>query len=227
MQLVLFWDIDGTLLTTGRAGIKAWEGALLEASGVERDLDKFPTAGLIDTEIGRRLLDSVGASPDRLPVILEAYARLLPSALPSRQGQVMPGVREILDAYTGDDRILSLLLTGNLRSCGFSKLRHYRLDHFFSDGAFAEDAEDRPGIARRAHQVAGRFLGSAAETATYIVIGDTPHDITCGQAIGAYTVAVGTGGHALDDLQRHGPTVVFDRLPPPEKFLDFCLGLGR
>ena len=31
MMLALCWDIDGTLLTTGRAGIFAWEDAVREA----------------------------------------------------------------------------------------------------------------------------------------------------------------------------------------------------
>ena len=36
--MLLLWDIDGTLLTTARAGIAAWEQALYEVSGVRADL---------------------------------------------------------------------------------------------------------------------------------------------------------------------------------------------
>ena len=29
---VLFWDIDGTLLTPGKAGVPAWEASVLEVT---------------------------------------------------------------------------------------------------------------------------------------------------------------------------------------------------
>ena len=31
-MIVLFWDIDGTLLTTGKAGVPAWDTAVREDS---------------------------------------------------------------------------------------------------------------------------------------------------------------------------------------------------
>ena len=40
---LLFWDIDGTLLTTGRAGILAWEAAASEAAGHPVDLPEEET----------------------------------------------------------------------------------------------------------------------------------------------------------------------------------------
>ena len=52
----LFWDIDGTLLTTGRAGIFAWEDAASEMAGRRIDLQRLQTAGLTDFAIGARIL---------------------------------------------------------------------------------------------------------------------------------------------------------------------------
>ena len=51
------------------------------------------------------------------------------------------------------------------------------------------------------------------------VIGDTPHDIDCANAIGARTIAVGTGGYTVDELREHRPWRVFDELPPPDEFV--------
>ena len=56
MRTVLFWDIDGTLRSTGRAGIHAWQDALREEIGREVDLAHFDTAGLPDPLIATRLL---------------------------------------------------------------------------------------------------------------------------------------------------------------------------
>ena len=35
-MIVLFWDLDGTLLLTGRAGLYAFEEALAEVAGVHK-----------------------------------------------------------------------------------------------------------------------------------------------------------------------------------------------
>ena len=44
MKAVLFWDIDGTLLTAARAGIYALEQALQETTGIQADLEGLRTA---------------------------------------------------------------------------------------------------------------------------------------------------------------------------------------
>jgi phosphoglycolate phosphatase-like HAD superfamily hydrolase len=174
---VLFWDIDGTLLTTSRAGIFAWEQAAADVTGQPADFDALPTAGLTDREIAVEALRACGVAPGPEPVarLLRAYERWLPERLSWRAGHVMPGVREILDAYGSRPDVHHLLLTGNLRACALAKLRHYGLDAYFDHGAFAEDALDRPGVARRALAPAQERLGASLPADHLYVIGDTPH----------------------------------------------------
>ena len=64
LRAALFWDIDGTLLTTARAGIRAWEDAVTQVAGRQVDLADFPTAGLTDRAIARDLLRLAGVEPD-------------------------------------------------------------------------------------------------------------------------------------------------------------------
>ena len=73
MTVVLFWDIDGTLLSTARAGVFAWEGAIREVLGSDRSLDSFPTAGLTDAEIAGKLAKECGAGLDRAVPTLRRY----------------------------------------------------------------------------------------------------------------------------------------------------------
>ena len=61
MTLYLFWDIDGTLLTTARAGIFALEEAAEAVLGERIDMREMRTAGLTDAEIARDLCASRGA----------------------------------------------------------------------------------------------------------------------------------------------------------------------
>jgi phosphoglycolate phosphatase len=51
------------------------------------------------------------------------------------------------------------------------------------------------------------------------VIGDTPHDIHCANAIGARTIAVTTGGYTADELEPHRPWRIFAELPAPDEFV--------
>ncbi len=44
------------------------------------------------------------------------------------------------------------------------------------------------------------------------VIGDTGHDIVCGKAIGARTIAVATGSWSREQLAPHEPDFLFDDL---------------
>ncbi len=226
MTAVLFWDIDGTLLTTARAGIFAWQDAAQEVIGRSVDLGSMPTAGMTDVEIAVEILRAhqVEAAPPRTRELVHRYEDLLPDRLGWRSGHVLPGVREILEALRKRPDVLSLLLTGNTRRGAQAKLRHYGLDAYFEGGAFADDAPDRLAIARRALALAAERLDGDLRLDRTYVIGDTPADIHCGQAVGARTVAVASGTYGTAELARHHPWCVLERLPSPELFL-VLLGL--
>jgi phosphoglycolate phosphatase-like HAD superfamily hydrolase len=51
------------------------------------------------------------------------------------------------------------------------------------------------------------------------VIGDTPHDIDCANAIGARTIAVATGGYSIEELEAGKPWSVVAELPSPAEFM--------
>ena len=219
-MIVLFWDIDGTLLTTGRAGMYAWEDSLREMTSSDFDLTSFRTAGMTDYQIAKRTLELVGvdATPSNVERFLRRYEDLLPASLPRKQGRVLDNVREILEHLRADRAdVRSYLLTGNTRKGAEAKLTYYGLDGFFSDGAFAEDTGARATIAARALDLA-RQAGPVGDE-TIFVIGDTPHDIECAKPIGAKTIAVATGGYSVDELRSHDPWRLFETLPPPSDFV--------
>ena len=149
--------------------------------------------------------------------MVRLYEEGLPEALPLKQGHVMPNVREILDQLQTRDDVRSYLLTGNTRGGAKAKLTHYDLFKYFPDGAFAEDTRERATIAARGLELARRSGPIAADRV--FVIGDTPHDIDCANAIGAKTIAVATGGYSAAELARHAPWRIFTELPPPDDFL--------
>jgi phosphoglycolate phosphatase len=213
VSVALFWDIDGTLLTTARAGVFSLEDALEEVSGVRVELDGMATAGMTDYTIAEAALARVGhaAEEELVQRFLEVHGRQLPAYLHRREGHVLPGVREILDDLAGRDDVVNLLLTGNIEAGAAAKLAHYGLDGYFhAGGAFCVGPGERSEIARRALPLAN---GSPA-----FVIGDTPADVECGKAIGARTIAVATGSYSVEQLEASEPWALLERLPEPPAF---------
>jgi phosphoglycolate phosphatase len=225
---VLFWDIDGTLVTTGRAGMFAWNDSVRELTGREFDLrTELRTAGLTDYQIAVHTFKVLGLDPDEQVIsrLVRRYEELLPSSLPKKVGYVFPNVREILEHLRERGDVRSYLLTGNTRGGARAKLTYYGLMEFFPDGAFAEDMAERSTIARRALALARRAAPVADDR--IFVVGDTPHDIACANAIGARTIAVATGGYSLEELEEHRPWRVFAELPPPDAFASLIDGEPR
>lgn len=213
MTVALFWDVDGTLLTTARAGVFSLEDTLEEVAGVRADLQGMATSGMTDYAIAAAALAGVGHETSEATVqrFLELHGRRLPDYLHRRQGHVMPGVLELLEDLDGRGGVVNLLLTGNTETGAAAKLAHYGLDRFFArGGAFCVGPGERAEIARRALP-----LANGAEP---YVIGDTPADIACGKEIGARTVAVATGSYALAELEAREPWAAFERLPAPPEF---------
>jgi phosphoglycolate phosphatase-like HAD superfamily hydrolase len=213
-DVVLCWDIDGTLLTTARAGIGAWEQALQDVLGRCLDLESLPTAGLTDVQIGSLLTDRLGAPAAVLGTLVSRYESLLPKRLHDRQGRIMPGVREFLEWNRREGWACCILLTGNTRLGATAKLAHYGLAEFFEYGAFASlDDPDRVAVARKAVALVSGVLGSTVER--MVVIGDTPHDIDGARAVGARTIAVATGPYSTGVLESAGAWRVVPAIPAP------------
>ncbi|MDQ3091789.1 MAG: haloacid dehalogenase-like hydrolase [Actinomycetota bacterium] len=225
----LFWDIDGTLLDTARAGIFAWEEAIREVLGDEPAMADMQTAGLTDAEIALKVAAAHGHDgPRTAGDLLRSYTEYLPERLGWRQGRVLPNVRENLEALAQREDMVNMLLTGNVAAGAQAKLRHYGLwDFFGAGGAFSVEGADRPSIARQARELAGEHGGEAPSGEQMVVIGDTPHDISCGKAICARTLAVATGpGYDLDALRACEPWAALPELPPPEELARLVLDRG-
>ena len=217
-MIVVFWDIDGTLLTTGRAGIFAWEDACREVTGHDIDFQALKTDGLTDHQVAAAILAHAGvvADEETLTRLVEIYE----ARLPLRQGRVLDGVKDILQHFRQSrPDIHSMLLTGNTAAGAQAKLAHYGLDEFFEGGSFSSDSGPRAGIAARAlSAVRARFPEAAIHPGHVFVVGDTPHDIHCAHAIDARSVAVASGVYTREQLAAHNPWMVIDRLPEPAAF---------
>ena len=211
---LLLWDIDGTLISTGAAGQRAIVRATAERFGGNGDLDGVEIAGRTDTGIAQQILRKYGEpiNDESVRAFLDHYVRLLAEELPQRQGRVLPGVLELLQRSAQQSDTTLGLLTGNLERGAKLKLEHYRLWHFFAFGAFSDDHHDRNELGAFALSRALEGTGINFSGQQVDVIGDTGHDIGCGKAFGARTIAVATGSWSREQLAEHQPDFLFDDL---------------
>jgi phosphoglycolate phosphatase-like HAD superfamily hydrolase len=210
---LLLWDIDGTLITTGAAGHRAIARATAERFE-GGDLNGVEIAGRTDLGIAHQILTKYDApvTDESVRSLLDRYVEFLADELPRGKGRILAGVLELLEhAANAPDMTLGLL-TGNLERGAKLKLEHYQLWHFFAFGGFADDHHDRNelgsfALSRALEKTGLNFSGSQVD-----VIGDTGHDIACGKAFGARTIAVATGSWSREQLAKHRPDFLFDDL---------------
>ncbi|HEX5214696.1 MAG TPA: HAD hydrolase-like protein [Vicinamibacterales bacterium] len=196
-QILVLFDIDGTLIHTARAGLRGMNAAFRRLHGRDHALDGVSFAGRTDRAIAADVFRNVGLEPTDAAIVAlrDAYLEDLriemarPVADP---GGVFPGVPGLLDALEARDDVAVGLLTGNFAGGAAIKLGHFDLWRRFAFGAFGDDHHDRRDLVPVALTRA-RELGYAVDAASTVIIGDTPLDIDCAHAHGARAIAVATG----------------------------------
>jgi phosphoglycolate phosphatase-like HAD superfamily hydrolase len=207
VRLVLF-DIDGTLIRTGGAGVKAFAKTFATEFNAVDGFERLKFAGRTDYGLVREFFTfhQIALTPVSYERFFERYVFWLDHILRDSQTEVCAGVWEFIrELQALSEAPLLGLLTGNIRLGAEIKLRHFNLWDVFQTGAFADDHEERDQIAAVARQRGSRILGTELHGDEVVVIGDTPHDIRCARAIGAKALAVATGGAKLGELKSRQP----------------------
>jgi phosphoglycolate phosphatase-like HAD superfamily hydrolase len=132
---------------------------------------------------------------------------------------VLPGVRDILAELERRDDVFLGLVTGNFEAGARVKLGYFDLWRYFTCGAYGGDAADRNALVPVALERARACGLPDIADEDILVIGDTPHDITCAQAAGATAIGVATGSSSVEELQAAGAQHVFEDLGHMDDFL--------
>jgi phosphoglycolate phosphatase len=223
---LILWDIDGTLVSMDRAGERALLLAIKEL--YQRDLGlelPIDLRGRTDTSIARDLLAYLGipGNPEEEARLRQAYLSHMPRTMPAGNARILAGIQDALDAIRAHPEIHQALLTGNLKEGAKLKLSFMGLWDYFEFGAFADDSHLRDELGPFALARAKEKLGIAFAPERVWIIGDTPHDIACGKAIGAKTIAVATGAFTVEQLSALNPTHTFKDLWDTQALLDVII----
>lgn len=210
-MLILF-DIDATLLTTTRAGVRAMGLAGRELCGDSFDEHRIEYSGRLDPLIIRDLLTLHGATADAAAIdrFRGRYRAHLEQLLVDRSlAQPCPGVMDLLAALPPVRGVSLGLLTGNFPETGEMKLRAAGIDPaLFTVAAWGCDSPHDPPARDHLPPVAlERFAAKhqrKIDPARAVIIGDTPHDVSCARAHGLRSLAVATGMFTVDELAEAG-----------------------
>src|SRR5712691_3611835 len=142
---LLLFDIDGTLIDSGGAGIQSLKDVLRQQFGISDDLRGVEIAGKTDTGIVHQILrrQNIAVNDETTAAFLDLYVECLARELPQRNGTILPGVQELLLRLRARPQNVLGLLTGNVERGAKLKLSHYGIWDFFEFGAFADDHHDR------------------------------------------------------------------------------------
>ncbi len=199
---ILLWDIDGTLMRSARTGAyKEYTIPVLEEIfGTSGRLAEMHVSGMTDLQIIFEALAEAGVSQEQIVAEVDRLSHRLTEEARRLTGngvqffQLLPGVRETLQALDDHPRYRSALLTGNIKPMAQLKMELMGLDHFFTlPGAFGEESHLRRDLPALAADRIRKHLAVDLAAEHFIVIGDTPNDIDCARHFGARAVSVGTG----------------------------------
>ena len=220
---VYLFDVDGTLVSAGGAGRRAFERAVADrcrpVDGALRDLR---LDGLTDRLIVRKALALLGLAFDDAicDALLARYVEHLRTEIHGPGYAVLPGVVAALEALGSRGAVVGLC-TGNVVEGARLKLGRGGLDRYFDWGAsavfgFAADGEEREKLVHAALRRATARLGRAVAPRETLVVGDTPRDVDAAHHAGCPVLAVATGRYSESELRACGADHVVPTLAHPD-----------
>lgn len=227
MLLALF-DVDGTLISTRGAGMRAFYRALNKVFHVQAGDGLIHPDGKTDPLILKELMLHFGLQDawcdevqDRIfSCYLDCLEEEMGSARELGTIRVLPGVKTLLDRLAQESDFCVGLATGNLERGAQIKVRHAGLEEYFRFGGYGSDSENRTVLTRAGIQRGAQYVAPECVEGAF-VIGDTPLDIYHGRAAGAGAIAVASAKYSVDQLALHSPDLLVPDLTGASDIIEF------
>ncbi len=223
-DVLLIFDIDGTILRNGTVTRDLFYKVFTEVTGEQPRTDGVTFAGQTDKGIFRSLLENSSKS-DSFEILFAEFKELFIAEVSLVYDEVdgpflLPGVPELLNHLDDLSRAYLALGTGNIRETAFVKLKRFGLDELFELGGFGGDFEDRATVLKNAAIAAERGFGCEFAIQNIWVIGDTENDIIAAQKNNFRTIGVATGIGGRAGLKKANPDFLLDDLSDLQLFLE-------
>jgi len=208
LKKYLLFDIDGTLINTGGAGLKAMRSTVESILENKDILTDYSFAGKTDAQIMHDMVrkSKFNDKLEEMSELLEqTYIENLKTNLKhSDNFRIYSTVNDLLDHYQKNEGYELALLTGNFQPGAKLKLEHAGLWKYFKWGVFGNLSEDRVHLAKDALKTIAK-KEEGLNTKNIFIIGDTTNDIRCGKAIDATTIAFTAGFEPEEKLRTQNP----------------------
>jgi len=226
-RLILF-DIDGTLISVGRVFRRALGEALEAIFATRGPMDTFDFSGRTDPEIVRGLMRAAGHDDaqinSRISSVLDRYsANLVPLLVPEAVVP-KPGIPRLIERLAGHPHVTLGLLTGNIERTARAKLAPLDLNGYFPFGAYGSDHEERSRLPTVAVERAYAHTRLRFGGKDIVIVGDSVHDVRCGQALGVRALGVASGSTSRARLETAGADLVLDSFADTDAAEEACLG---
>ena len=213
--VAILFDIDGTLITSGGAGTRAWALAFDEVHGVKVDISQFSDLGMTDAEVAVKSFQAVMGrkpQPEELVFLMERHVHYLAQTVEtSERYRVLDGAEDLLTDLIRRGYMLGLV-SGNSERGAHIKLSRANLNRFFSFGGFGSDSADRSELTKTALERAELAFGRQIALSQFLSVGDTARDVEAAHAVGIKCVGVATSKFTKQDLLDAGADYVIGSL---------------
>ena len=152
--------------------------------------------------------------------LLEPFSAELFTALEARrdelvrEGQLLPGAAEALEAVAKLEGVVQTVLTGSSKPSAMLKLRAFGLDGFvdFDIGGYGSEASPKGTLLRVARQRAAEKHGVPFGEGATVYVADSPRDVDAARIGGARSLAVASGRASAAELREAGADAVLPDL---------------
>ncbi len=226
--LLVLFDIDGTLLSAGRAaresvvaalaGVYGWKSGNGHTHDFSGKTDPQIIRELVEADVGRERCEELLG--EALEMYLEEFSgRLAPEAVVPK-----PGAAQLLARLASEPRVTLGLLTGNLERGARMKLEPPGFNPYFSFGAFGSDSANRYSLPAIALDRAKQRSGLSFSGKSIVIVGDSVHDVLCGRSFGVRAVAVATGPTLAARLAAYEPDALLESFADVDAAAEAILG---
>lgn len=212
-NILLIWDIDGTLMHCGSCGREALNKTFMNLFNIENAFQYAEIGHAMDAVLLKKILCEAGISLDKKEDILNKYAFMLRKELEAyKDNRILPGVREILDYTHQQAYIYNCITTSNFEIGARIKLESHHLNAYFVTGGFGDIENEKWHAVQKAIEETESNYHIRFKKENIYIIGDTWYDVECAKRVGVKSIAVATGWTSFETLESYKPDYIFKDL---------------
>lgn len=222
MRRLILFDLDHTLVRVHPFPVGAYRWMFRKVYGIRDIPDSINFSGLPLFAAIKKTCSMIGipekSIKENLPLAIKVLNHEFEKLIDSADVIVLPGVEDLLANLHKTTHVLGIV-TGNTGRITRIILKKARIKKYFDIFSYGATSIDRSEIVACAISQANKKLSYSFKGVEVVIIGDSVHDIRSGKKYGAVTVGVATGYYSIEDLEKAGPTYVFNDLKNYRKIL--------